>query len=123
MYRRGWGIHPGEGNKVCEVEKEHRDAQGSLQWSKDFTPCLPCAELSSKYSPDLWQVAFTSDIPGATDGSGFPCFYKETIHPLNFPWATEDSFISGRDVAPPQGQVLPLGLSSNLHSSLKVQQA
>lgn len=54
---RSWGIYPGKGNKACEVEKEHRDTQGSLQHSRDFTPWLSYAELPSKYSPDLKQLS------------------------------------------------------------------
>lgn len=83
-----------------------------------------CFSLQHRWvSRDRRWVAFTSAVPGAAAGSGFPCFYTETIHPLNFPQATADSFISGRDIPPSRGQVLPLGLSSILRSSLKALQA
>lgn len=56
---QSWGIYPEKGNKACEVEKEHRDTQGSLQHSRDFTPWVSYAELPSKYSPDLKQLSLS----------------------------------------------------------------
>lgn len=64
---RSWGIYPGKGNKACEVEKEHRDTQGSLQHSRDFTPWLSYAELPSKYSPDLKQLSQSTLPVGKID--------------------------------------------------------
>lgn len=120
----GWcgtgGSLPGYAGWVW-TEGSKRDAVLKTAFLNPIQAGLGC--VSCHTTNGRQRVAFTSAISGAAAGSGFPWFYTEMIHPLNFPWAIADHFISGRDIAPSQHQVLPLGLSSILCSSLKVQQA